>query len=72
MADKKPGDFVIPFVFGKQYGSKTIDDIAKSNKGLLWLDRLRGRARSPWLRKALAEYLDDPAIARDLKELLDR
>lgn len=72
---EKPGDVVLPMSFGQGrgqlFGGKKIDDIAKSDEGLLWLDRLRGRARVPWLRDALRDYLDDPAIAAELDRLLE-
>lgn len=72
---EKPGDVVLPYAFGKGrgqiYGGKKIDDIAKTDEGLLWLDQLRSRARMPWLQQALADYLDQPAIAADLDRLLE-
>lgn len=60
----------LPAAFG-DYGGKTLDDIASSDKGLLFLDALRGRAKAPWLQEVLGVYLDDPAIQADLRRALD-
>jgi uncharacterized protein (DUF3820 family) len=69
---------VLPF--GK-YSGKTIDKIAETDEGLRWLDWLRGEIETGRLhagneqmqteiRKALRDYLDDPAIAGDLAKLV--
>lgn len=64
--------------FGKHtdYGRtpKTMDEIAKSDEGLKWLDWLRGEReegvskgkRVTALDEALRTYLDDPAIRKEL------
>lgn len=64
-------DTVIPW--GK-YGGQTIDTAASTDQGLMYLDWLRGSrenkaADSPF-DAALAVYLEDPSIKRDLQELL--
>lgn len=60
----------LPKSFGDRYGGRTLDDIASTDRGLVFLDQLRGKARAPWLAHALAAYLDDPAIQRDLVRAL--
>lgn len=60
---------VLPY---PKYKGKTIDEVAQSNEGLLYLDWL---AAQPWLfadiKKALDAYLGDEAVARDLSTILD-
>jgi hypothetical protein len=53
-------------VFGKHTG-RTIDDVAKTNEGLTYLDWLRGVVKAQWLRDALDTYMDDESIARELE-----
>lgn len=64
--------------FGTNAG-KTIDEVAKTDAGLRYLDWLRGHRRSDdalanktGLDGALVAYLDDPAIAADLAKLTGR
>lgn len=77
MSDVKPmafGDAKNTVIrFGKQYKFMTIDKIAESDAGLLWLDWLRGQdwVYAP-LSTALEVYLTDKGIAADLKKLVDR
>ncbi len=52
--------------------NQTIDEIAKTDAGLLELDRLRGAARTQWLKDTLDAYLDDPTIAKELKLAMER
>jgi len=65
---KAAADFVLPF--GK-YKGKTLDTVAESNEGLLYMDWLRGErdGRQDPLDLMLAIYLDDPTIARALTDL---
>jgi hypothetical protein len=57
--------------FGK-YRGKSIDDIARTEDGLKYLDWLRDQ---PWITVAVREdielYLKDPSIARDLDQATD-
>lgn len=57
--------------FGK-YRGKTIDDVAATDDGLRYLDWLAGQ---DWVNgrteEALAEYLGNDAVKRDLETLLD-
>jgi len=58
--------------FGK-YSGKTIDEVATSDEGLLYLDWLRGaRPTDLKFRAALHLYLDDVTIAECLKKLVRR
>lgn len=62
------GECVIPF--GKHKG-KTIDQIAKTDEGLRYLDWLAGQ--DIWnhqVRLALNEYLSDPLIKDELDKLI--
>jgi hypothetical protein len=62
--------------FGK-YSGKTLDEIGSTDRGLLYLDWLRGERASQrpasdkgsCTDRALAEYLDDPTIAADVSRL---
>ncbi len=62
--------------FKLQFGpfeGKTIDQIAKTNKGLSYLDNLNGKIQnrhSP-VANAITTYLEDPTIAKDLKEMVE-
>lgn len=63
------GKRTIPF--GK-YKGRSIDQIAESDEGLLYLDWLIGQE---WLkaelRRDLQAYLDQPTIKAEVKRLLD-
>lgn len=58
-----------PMPFGK-YKGMTLDQIAATNEGLLYLDwaadEFDGRAG-----EAISEYLSDPTIQQELRRLLD-
>ncbi len=68
-------DYVMPF--GKHRGH-TLDDIASTDDGLLYLDWLRGQKdaeketsmASRETTRHLRTYLDDPGIAADLAKLV--
>lgn len=67
MTFKEAAAFKAPF--GK-YKGKTFDEIAMSDKGLKYLDWMRGLDNLyPATRAALAAYLDDPAIKKELDGL---
>jgi hypothetical protein len=59
--------------FGKHAG-RTIDDVAGSDDGLLYLDWLRDQdfssPRCVRFGEALEAYLSDPTIARELEGLV--
>lgn len=63
--------FIIPY--GK-YRDQTIDQVASTDAGLLYLDWLRGHRESKSVDSpfdvALGVYLDDPSVARDVQVLL--
>lgn len=62
---------VIPF--GKHKG-RTLDDVASSTAGLLYLDKQRGRdwvrENHPDLMQALDTYLSEPGVSRELDRAL--
>ena len=66
-------DTVIPY--GKHKG-RTLDDVASTGGGLLYLDKQRDRdwvrETHPGLAEALNTYLAEPAVARELERALGR
>lgn len=60
--------FVIRF---GEHNGKTLDKIAESDKGLKYLDWLRGQAwlQDP-LKTHLTNYLNDPTIKKELEKIL--
>jgi len=68
MTHKEAAAYVMPF--GKHSG-RTLDEIAGDDKGLQYLDWMRGERQSNPRRQdidnALAAYLDDPAIQAELE-----
>jgi len=58
--------------FGRYKGA-ALDDIARTDAGLLYLDWLRGEyeksKRDDATKRALCAYLDDPSIAKDVTTL---
>jgi hypothetical protein len=59
--------------FGRYKGA-ALDDIARSDAGLLYLDWLRGEydksKPADATKSALCAYLDNPTIAKDLSRLV--
>jgi len=57
--------------FGK-YAGKTLDEIAKTDEGLKYLDYLYGQT---WLtaetRDALTAYVSEPSISKEILNLID-
>ena len=65
---KEAADYVLKF--GK-YTGKTLDAVASSDVGLVYLDWARGTLRLAFHTKnAICSYLDDPTIAKDLAKLV--
>jgi hypothetical protein len=61
--------FVFPF---GDYAGRTLDSIAATDEGLLYLDKIRGwPALIPKVKNAIDIYLSDPSIARELDSLLN-
>ena len=58
--------------FGK-YKGRTLDNIAQTDDGLLYLDWLSGQEifENKALEEALKDYLSNEAIQKDLNELVD-
>lgn len=54
-----------------EWSGQTIDAIARTDEGLRFLDRVRDEVRLPALREAVAVYLDDPTIAKELRRALE-
>ena len=69
MTFKEASDYTI--LFG-EYKDQTIGKIAEADKGLLYLDWLRGET---WLHndteEAINIYLDDESIAQDLQKAME-
>ena len=61
------GDTVMPW--GK-HKSKTIDAVAESDDGLLYLDWARGQWTGP-IRDAIDEYLSTDAMVTELAEAME-
>ncbi len=66
------------FITGK-YAGQTLDQVATSNDGLLFLDWLRAKRQSDaahtpkrGLDAALIAYLDDPTISQELARAIDQ
>ncbi len=73
-------NYILPFGAGRD---KSIDQMAETDKGLAWLDWLRGQYDETLRKKglqnaeqarcathsALVAYLDDPTIARDVERI---
>ena len=64
MTFKEAAAFVMPF--GK-YKSSTLDSIASTDEGLLYLDYMRGELSDGPALRAISVYLDDPSIKRELE-----
>lgn len=60
---KQAQKFTMPF--GK-YKGKTLDDIASTDDGLLYLDWAYGDFQPGPIRDALTAYFSDPTIQKDL------
>lgn len=56
--------------FGK-YQGKTLEEIAMTDDGLMYLDFMRGELLVHAVRFHIAAFLDDPTIAKDLRDLMD-
>lgn len=70
MTFKEAGLYVLPF--GKRRGER-ICDVALSDDGLRYLDWMSGAATQPGPTKdALECYLGDPAIAREIENLVGK
>lgn len=73
---RRAANTVVPF--GK-YAGRMIDDIARTDQGLRYLDWLRGErereerrlGNQTALTQALATYLDDPTIVRELAKAVE-
>lgn len=58
--------YILPF--GKHKGEK-LDDVAKTNEGLLYLDWLYGETQGH-VKNMLKVYLEDETIQKELKQLI--
>ena len=69
MTFKEAAAFALPF--GKHTGER-IDDVARTDSGLKYLDWLRNTVEpGNALLVALGTYLEDPAIRRELEEVIE-
>ena len=72
MTFEQAAAFIIPI--GKHKG-KRLDDVAQTDGGLRYLDWLRGErgTKHNWpLDNALAAYLDDTSVSKELAEAVKR
>jgi hypothetical protein len=68
MSFQTASKFIVPFGKGK---GRTIDEVARDNDGLMWLDWLYGERsgqRSPF-DSALKVYMEDDSIQKELKKI---
>ncbi len=62
---------------GGRYRGKTLDQVASTNRGLMYLDWLRSVVEPDpdkyfWVNvEALRAYLDDPDISKEINQLLE-
>lgn len=63
----KSRDYEMPF--GKHRG-KTLDKIAETDEGLLYLDWLSGEVAGGTTKDALTAYLSDKTIEADVQKLV--
>lgn len=60
----------IKLPYGK-YRGKTLDEIASTREGLLYLDNMVDEfPRDSYLKKAIKDFLSDPTIQKELDDLL--
>ena len=58
---------VMPF---RKYKGKTLEEIAETDEGLLYLDWLRGQSWTlSYLTDHLNTYLNDPTIKKELEDI---
>ena len=62
------GDFKL--TFGK-YNGKTLDQVAESDEGLLWVDWFVGEVQSPRLKTIFQGFLRDDDLQTRLDILLE-
>ena len=67
-SNNNPLSFVMPF--GK-YKGLTLDQIATSDEGLLYLDWCVGKFDDGYVKRIIQEYLSDSLIQKELDALLD-
>lgn len=63
------GKVFLPF---GQYEDQAIDDVAKTDEGLRYLDWVITCVRAPRVKEALQIYLNDPTIAREVEAALEK
>ncbi len=55
-----------------QFSGRTVDEIASTDRGLAYLDWMRGHLRLDFhTENAVCSYLDDATIAKDLAALIE-
>lgn len=59
-------EYIMPF---GDYKGSTLDSIASSDEGLLYLDWMRDNNITEPLKTPLNIYLDDPSIQKELEKL---
>ena len=68
MEFSKAREFVLGF---GQFEDQTLDQIGQTDRGLLYLDWLRGFGRLSIMQRAAVEgYLSDPTVAQDLTNIV--
>ena len=70
-SDDTSGTFILPFGLDR-YKGKTLDEIASTNNGLLYLDSLLAR---DWVwaetKETIRQYMNNPSIQQELSYLYD-
>lgn len=63
----KIGEFKMTF---GRYNGQTLDAIASTDEGLLYLDRIVDDIRSPVLKRVVVTFLDQPDVQQDIRAAL--
>lgn len=58
--------------YGGQYKGRTLEDIAKTDEGLLFLDRQADLCSDLALRELIRDFLSEPVIANELNAIFRR
>lgn len=70
MSFQTAAKFIVPFGKGK---GRTIDEVARDNDGLMWLDWLYGEraGQKSQFDTALKVYMEDESIQKEIRRVTD-